>query len=84
VINSACKSVINAIKEMCPDPKHCGDEVKNSYGVSIFFPWNEWGEDDLIVKYRDLEFLKDTGWNELLQTYRALVNDFETKKGVFK
>jgi hypothetical protein len=83
-IKRACQSVMDAIKTMCPDPNHCGEEVRNSYGVSIFFPWAEWGDDDLIAKYKDLHFLAETDWDGFLKAYRALVNDFETKKGVFK
>jgi hypothetical protein len=83
-ISNACGNVMNAIKKMCPDPGKHGDESKNSNGVSIFFPWGEWGNQDVLRKYVGLKFLKETAWNTLLENYRAKVHKLETeplKKG---
>ncbi len=75
-IKRACRAVMTAIRAMCRKPGRFGNDVKNSNGVSIFFPWGEWKEQDVIARYKQLEFIKDTRWDIFLRTYRNLIRDF--------
>jgi hypothetical protein len=83
-IRNCCKAVMDAIKAMCIKRGSIGRDVANSNGVSIFFPWGEWNEQDVIARYRDLEFIKETKWNVFLRTYRNLMRQFEERSGAFK
>jgi hypothetical protein len=74
---------MDAIKAMCIKRGSIGRDVANSYGASIFFPWGEWSEQDVIARYRDLEFIKETKWNVFLRTYRNLIRQFEEGGGAF-
>ena len=84
-IRTACVDVMHAISAMRTKVGHVGDAVQNSNGVSIFFPWSEWGEDDVIARYEKLTFIdwRTTGWKKFLKRYRKLAHDFEDKKGPF-
>jgi len=77
-IREDCQLVMDAIKTMCSGPGHFGNDVRNSHGVSIF-SLERMGEEDVIVRYKELEFLKATGWNDFLKRYRVLADDFEKK-----
>ena len=83
-IRSACEAVMDSIKTFCKKRANAGIDVANSYGVSIFFPWGEWDEQDVLARYKGLEFLKETKWNVFLRTYRKLIHHFEAGTGVFK
>jgi hypothetical protein len=83
-VRDACQSVMAAIDAMCIKRSSAGKDVANSYGISIFFPWGEWSETDIIERYKGLEFIKDTKWNLFLQTYRKLTHQFETGTGAFR
>jgi len=85
-IRDQCSAVMRAIKSMCRNPRCIGDDVRNSHGVSIFFPWSDcggWGDKDVIARYKDLEFIKATQWNVFLEQYRALAHEFELEQGHF-
>jgi hypothetical protein len=83
-IRSGCQSVQDAIKVMCKKRGSAGSDVSNSYGISIFFPWGEWDKQEIIARYRDLDFIKETKWNTFLLTYRKLAHQFEARMGDFK
>jgi hypothetical protein len=86
LIQAACEGVMKAIRSMCEDPGRFGDDVRNSNGVSIFFPWSdcgEWGEKEVTARYKDLDFTAETGWDKFLEEYRNLAHDLETGKGHF-
>jgi len=53
-IRERCGRVMSAIKDMCPAPQSVGDIVKNSKGVSIYFPWDDWEETD--SRYNEANF----------------------------
>jgi hypothetical protein len=76
-IKKCCESVMGAIKEMCPSPGNFGNDVKNSHGVSIFFPWSDWGKEEVIERYKELDFINRTNWDIFLAAYRKLVDAFE-------
>ena len=84
-IQTLCHGVMKAIEKSCPCSKHVGDDVKNSKGLSVFFPWGEWGDLKVLEKYRHgmLEFTKETHWESFLETYRGLVYQLEEKSGHF-
>jgi hypothetical protein len=46
--------------------RHLGSDVRNTYGMSIYFPLS-----DINPKYRDLDFYKDCAWGEFLEKYLA-------------
>ncbi len=83
-IKKACEKVMDAIYDMCNDPGYFGNDVSNSFGVSIFFPWSEWGKEDVIARYKQLDFISETKWDEFLKTYRKLACQFEERTGAFK
>jgi len=69
-----CSKVERAIKKMCLYRKQTGEAALNSNGVSIFFPWGDWDDTEVIRRYKDLSFLTDTGWHIFLIRYRRLVS----------
>ena len=88
-----CQAVMDAISGaqgkpgMCIKPGHVGSDVKNSYGASIFFPWSdgsEWGLQEVIARYKELDFTNKTKWNTFLRTYRSLAHQFQSRTGHFK
>jgi len=46
--------------------RHLGSDVRNTYGLSIYFPIS-----DINPKYRDLDFFKDCAWGEFPERYLA-------------
>ena len=76
-IRDACRKVRQAIEAMCYKRESVGDDVRNSIGISIYFPWGDWEENDARYREKDFMFLADTEWNKFLSKYRALVNAFE-------
>jgi hypothetical protein len=44
--------------------RHLGSDVRNTYGMSIYFPLS-----DINPKYRDLDFYKDCAWVKFLEKY---------------
>ena len=69
-----CNKVERAIQKMCLYRKQTGEAALNSNGVSIFFPWGDWDDTEVIRRYKDLSFLTDTGWHIFLIRYRRLVS----------
>ena len=67
-IVKACSEVKQVLKDKFTPVilKSCysGPAVQHSHGLSIYFPWS-----NVIDTYRDLEFARDTGWQEFLQSY---------------
>jgi len=68
---------------MCLRSKHVGEKVRNSNGVSIYFPWGEWENQAIFERYKDLKFLETSKWDKFLKEYRKLAADFENKEGIF-
>ncbi|MCI0620094.1 MAG: clostripain-related cysteine peptidase [Acidobacteria bacterium] len=65
-VQERCQNVMSAVKKMAWKNEHKGNAVRHSYGVSIYFPWED---DATFKKYRGLEFINDTGWREFLELY---------------
>jgi hypothetical protein len=84
-ISSICDCVMKAVDEMIIKKDNTGEDVRNSNGASIFFPWGEWAETDATNAYEELElkFLEETNWQEPLRKYRELAANFEAKKDPF-
>ncbi len=94
-IPDMCKDVMDAIETkrgnqgeiisegMCLISKHEGDRVENSNGVSIFFPWDNWDDNEIVKRYKDLEFLNKSKWSNFLERYLKLAAEFEKKEGIF-
>jgi hypothetical protein len=95
-IKTRCQAVMDAISDpkrqgsaraMCIEGGHVGSDVRNSFGVSIFFPWGEqsaWGAPEVIARYNQLDFSKKTGWATFLRRYRGLGHQFQARTGAFK
>lgn len=66
LIQSLCQNVLdNANSEGCVIANGCiGDGVKNSHGISIYFP-----ESHISPLYKKLDFAADTAWDDFLQAY---------------
>jgi hypothetical protein len=68
-----CNRVERAIERMVFSQGHFGKAAQNSNGVSIFFPWGDWDDPDVVRNYKDIKFLMETGWHVFLMEYRKLV-----------
>jgi hypothetical protein len=73
VVREACYSVMGSITN-CGHPmvircEHAGDSVRNSYGVSIYFPSGE-----LSPRYRSLN-IKEVDWKKFLKAFLKAVED---------
>lgn len=69
-IKAACAAVIDSLtnKGMVVKSGHKGDTVKNSHGVSIYFPTKK-----ISPLYRKLDFVKKTKWGEFLKGYVGMM-----------
>ncbi len=72
-----------SIEEICIEKGHAGEDVRNSNGVSIFFPWSEWDENDVVARYDKMIFIEKTNWKSFLLEYRKLACEFEKNKSTF-
>ena len=69
---------------MCLLNRNVGERVRNSQGVSIYFPWGEWEDAAMLDRYKDLTFLEISKWHKFLKEYRELAAKFENKDDIFK
>jgi len=60
----ACNRVKEKVEALVKKTCFSGVENQFSYGASIYFPWAE-----VAPSYRQLDFAKDSGWNDFLEKY---------------
>lgn len=89
-IRDACRQVIRSINgadnrdRLCIYRQSTKKPLQNSFGVSLYFPWGDWGDSKVLERYNGLKFITDTGWGEFLKEYRADINQFQINEGVTK
>jgi hypothetical protein len=65
-INTCCQIVIDSVENMVWESKDSGDRVKDSKGLSIYFPTAATEQD--LKNYESLK-IKETDWSEVLDSY---------------
>ena len=68
-IHAACDAVDSAAAKLVLTSGFKGTRVKNSNGVSIYFP-----EESISPLYAKLDFARNNKWNEMLQAYFKAVS----------
>lgn len=64
-VRTAAQSLREAIDDAVICERHSGADVPNSHGISIYLP----NPGTMSYQYTDIDFARDTEWDEMLQSY---------------